>query len=92
MIIEMLLNLVLAILEVLFFDSEQALFHVPAAFGQVIATAIGYIVDGIRIINVYIDETYIVGLLAFVIALDAVVMLYRVVMWALRKIPFLGID
>lgn len=92
MIIEMLLNLVLGVLRYLFFDPESALIHVPVAFAEVLATALAYIVDGIRIINVYIDEVYIVGLLGFVIALDAIVMAYRVLMWALRKIPFLGID
>lgn len=92
MIIEALLNLLLALLRVLFFDPEAAVLHVPTAFAQALATGIAYIIDGIRIINAFIDENYIAALLGFVIALDAIVMGYRFVMWALKKIPFLGID
>lgn len=92
MLIEALLNLVLAILRYFFFSPQAELAAVPSKFATVIATAAAYIIDGIRIVNCYIDETYIAALLAFVLVLDAFILLYRVVMWVLRKIPFLSID
>lgn len=92
MLIEALLNLVLALLRALLFNPENAIREVPQKFAVVVSTAAAYIIDGIRIVNCYIDEVYISALLAFVLALDAFILLYRVIMWILRKIPFLGID
>lgn len=90
MILEIFMNLVLAILRFIFLPENIS--HLPAKFASVLGTIIAYMIDGFRILNAFIDEVYISALLGFVIFIEGVSTLYHVVMWALRKIPFISVD
>ena len=40
----------------------------------------------------YTDITYLFTLMSIIIAVDVGISIYKIVMWALRKIPMLGIE
>lgn len=90
MIVEFFLNLFLGLLRTVLTPAEVT--HIPATFATVLSTIIAYLIDGIRVVNAFIDETYIGALLAFVVFVDGVVLAYRLLMWALKKIPFVSIQ
>lgn len=90
MLLEFFLNLILGICRgVLVPDQIEDL---PQTFTTVLASLGVILVDGFRLINAYIDEIYIGALLVFVCAFNGVIWGYRLVMWCLRKIPFISID
>lgn len=90
MLIEMLLNLVLAFLRVLLLPLRIE--GLPDDVRTVFATLTAYLVDGSRVVCAYIHVTYISALLTFVIGLSALINGWRLIRWVLKKIPFLGID
>ena len=90
MLLEFFLNLILGICRgVLVPDHIEDL---PATFVTVLSSFCVILIDGFRIINAYIDETYIGGVLVFVCAFNGVIWGYRFIMWALKKIPFISIE
>ena len=54
-------------------------------FTQYVNTALG-------ILAVYVDLEYLLSLFVAVAAIDGCVILYKIVMWILRKIPMLGMS
>lgn len=90
MILEVFMNLILAFLRLVLAPVE--IVGIPATFGSVIATILVYLIDGMRILNAFIDEYYIGALLGFVFFVSAIVHAYHLLMWLLRKIPFINID
>ena len=90
MLLEFFLNLILGLCRgVLIPDHIEDL---PQTFLTVLASLGVILVDGLRVINTFIDETYIGGLLVFVCAFNTVIWGYRLFMWAVKKIPFIGIE
>lgn len=51
-----------------------------------------YIGTGASILSVYTDLTYILVLFGIIVAADVSVMLYKFVMWVIRKIPLANIS
>lgn len=90
MIIEFFLNLILGFFRVVLIPDHIE--DLPDTLTTTLATLSAILIDGIRIINAFIDETYIAALIVFVIAFNGAITAYHVIMWVLRKIPFLGID
>ena len=66
-----------------------------ALFPSEVTTIFGYVIlilaNGVGIVACYTHFSYIATLLGFVISINALMMGYRVVMWILKKIPFLNI-
>lgn len=90
MLIEIVLNFILLVFRVAFLPIQIE--HLPSDIQIVLATLTAYLIDGARVVCAYIHVPYITALLAFVIAMNAVMNAYRFLIWLLRKVPFLGID
>ena len=90
MLIEIILNFILLVFRAAFATIQIE--NLPSDIQTVLATLTAYLIDGGRVICAYIHVPYILALLTFVIAMNAVMSGYRFLMWVLRKIPFLGID
>lgn len=89
MIIYALLEIVLAVLGVLFLPIKMAVF--PVSVASVVLSILDAIATGAGVMKTYCHWSYISGLLAFIIGMDVLVTGYHVIMWGLRKIPFLNI-
>lgn len=91
MIITAALNVIYTVLSVLLVFSLPEL---PASVISVANTAVDYVTAGVNVIHLFIGNTAM-GVLALcfklVILFNAAYFLYSVVMWVLRKVPFLGL-
>lgn len=90
MIIYGLLEVVLAVLSVLFLPLRMALF--PASVSTVILQIISALATGSGVMKNFCHWSYISTLLSFIIGMNVCVSGYHLIMWILRKIPFLNID
>lgn len=59
---------------------------------EVLAIALDYITSGVAIVANYTNFSYLLSLFTIVMIADAGIMVYKFVMWVLRKIPVLGIE
>lgn len=89
MIVEALLGLIAWILEFVLLPLEIQ--ELPETFVTVVASILSYIVQGVSILCVYIHPVYIGALLAFVISFNAAINAYRLILFIVKKIPFLNI-
>lgn len=89
MLIEALLNLVKWLFNLIMTGFEFVTF--PASVASFALRFFEWLVTGVAFINSYIHTTYVYTLLAFLLALNAAVSAYHVVMWILKKIPFINI-
>lgn len=89
MIIYGLLELLLAVLGVLFLPIKMALF--PSAVANVVLTIISAIGTGAGVMKTFCHWSYISTLLSFILGMNVMVSAYHVIMWGLKKIPFLNI-
>lgn len=64
----------------------------PAEVTQVIQTGIGYISAGLGILNWFVPINLITPAVAVFAACWAIEHGYTLVMWVLRKIPFVGVQ
>lgn len=91
MIITASLNVIYTVLSVLLVFSLPDL---PSAVITVANTAVDYVTAGVNVIHLFVGNTAM-GVLALcfklVILFNAAYFLYSVVMWVLRKVPFLGL-
>lgn len=89
MLIEALLNLIVALLHVLFLPLQ--IDSLPDQISQTLLLFIGYIADGVAVVAAYTHFSYLLVLLGIVIVVNGIYFSYSVIMWILKKIPFLGI-
>ena len=69
--------------------------HIPPMPDQVqdvLDQALSYITPGIGILACYCDIDYLFVLFGVILAVDAGVLIYKLVMWVLKKIPAAGIE
>lgn len=90
MLIEALLNLIYTVLDFLF--APIHLPSLPEGVASFLASAMEYLQVGLSILAAYTDLNYLLALFGIIIAVDAAVLVYKLVMWILRKIPMLGIQ
>lgn len=90
MIVKLCLNVLLAVLRALFAGIQML--GLPQAVLDKLATFWGYLEQGASVLAAYTHYQYLLVLLEFVIAFSAVLNGYRFIMWALRKVPFWGVD
>lgn len=64
----------------------------PDEVMQVAASVTEYLVMGLKFIANYTHLDYLLVLFGIVAAVDAGMLVYKFVMWVLRKIPMLGIE
>lgn len=51
-----------------------------------------YISMGTGILSVYTDLGYLISLFSLVLIVDGIIMIYRLVMWVIRKIPLINVS
>lgn len=90
MIIKALLDLLYSVFSVL--TLPISIPAMPDGIIEFIATSLDYIGVGISIIANYCDISFLLTLFGIVIAVDVGILLYKVVMWVLKKIPMLGME
>lgn len=90
MIIEALMQLVFNLFSLL--TLPISIPSLPAEVGDVMQSFIEYLHIGISMFAAYFDIGYIMLLFSVVVAVDVGIMLYKFVMWILRKIPMLGMS
>ena len=90
MILKLLFELVLGLLRIVF--SWVSFPPMPEAVTSVIDTLFGYMAVGIGFVWLFIPRQLVLVLLPIVLILENFDRLYRVVMWILRKIPFLNMS
>lgn len=90
MLIEILLNIILAFLRVLLLPLQIE--NLPEDVATVLATLTAYLIDGARVVCAYIHVPYISALLAFVISMSALMNGWRFIKFVIRKIPFINIE
>ncbi len=64
----------------------------PDEFQTVLNTVTGYLTTGIALLQNYTHMQYLLSLLGFIIAFDGCLLIYKGIMWILRKIPMLGMS
>ena len=60
--------------------------------GTIVAQFVAYMINGAKIMAAYTHYQYWLTLLGFVILIDTFFMAYKVIMWILRKLPFVHIS
>lgn len=89
MLIELLMGGFMWIIKLLLLPMDIE--DLPETFYTVLGTLVAKLIRAATIISVYIHGTYIAALLAFVLAFDAAILMYHVILFILRKIPFINI-
>ena len=64
---------------------------IPGTVGTYIAMALDYVAEGSVLLSQFVDLGYLLSLFMIVLEVDIAIFAYRVIMWVLRKLPFLGI-
>lgn len=64
----------------------------PSGVQSVMADFLEWVQVGLQIVATYTHEGYLLTLFGIVVAVDVGIMLYKFVMWVLKKIPMLGIS
>lgn len=90
MIIEALMQVVFVLFELL--TTPISIPALPEQVHDFLNSAMGYLQTGIGILRNYVDLSYLGILIGVVLAVDAGLLIYKLVMWIIRKIPMLGIE
>lgn len=64
----------------------------PASVDSVIDSLFEYVSSGIGFLAIFLDMDFVLLLLPFVLVVSNFEKVYKLTMYVLRKIPFLGID
>lgn len=90
MIIEALLGLIQDLLELLL--SPINIPDLPQNVSTAISTGFGYILDGLGIFAAFTHYQYLCTLLGIVIVIEVAMLVYKFVMWLLKKIPMASVQ
>lgn len=90
MIINALLSLLHSVLSIL--TSFISIPSLPDDIKSFISKALEFMLSGLNILGNYFDLNYLLMLFGIVIAVEAGILIYKIVMWVIKKIPMLGID
>lgn len=63
----------------------------PDGVKSFIAISLDYIGTGLAILGNFFDVAYLLSLFGLVVAVDVGIMVYKLVMWVIAKIPMLGV-
>lgn len=90
MILEGLLSVIQKLLETLLQPIHIP--DLPDSVSTVIQKAMNYLLDGLGIFAAFTHYQFIMALLGIVIVIEAAFLLYKFVMWILKKIPAAAIE
>ena len=89
MIVELLLSFAFVLLSLL--TAPINLPDLPQGVLQTITTYLQYLTDGLVILNCYVDLQYLLVLFGLIVLVDVALLLYKAIMWFIKKIPMLNI-
>lgn len=90
MIIEALMQVVYRLFAIL--TSSINIPPLPEGISDIMSEVLGYLETGMALLANYTDLGYLLVLFGVIIAVDVGVLLYKLVMWIIRKIPMVGIS
>ena len=90
MIIEGLLSVIKKLLTLLL--SPIDIPSLPTGVQEVISKGMNYIIDGLGIFSAFTHYQFIMALVAVVLVIEAAFLVYKFVLWLLRKIPAASIE
>lgn len=90
MIIESLMNLLSWLLNLLLTSIDIP--DLPNSVATVIAQGVQYMGMGLGIFAAFTHYQFIMALLAITIIIDAAMLVYKFVVWLIRKIPMAGME
>ena len=90
MILEGLLTVIQKLLEVLLAPIQIP--DLPPSVQDIITQAMTYLLDGLGIFAAFTHYQFLMALLAIVIIIEAAMLIYKFVLWILKKIPAAGIE
>ena len=90
MIIDALMTVVYGFFDLL--TSGISIPPLPDGVVDVITTVLSYISAGMGFLANYCHLGYLVSLFGVIVAVDAGMLIYKLVMWIIKKIPMLGIE
>lgn len=64
----------------------------PENVSEIMAQYLDYLKVGIEFVSSYTHMGYLLTLFGIIIAVDIGMMLYKFIMWVLRKIPMIGLS
>ena len=88
MIIQALIDMILNVFAVL--TLPISIPGTPEEIKEVLLMAIEYITMGAKIVGNYCDMPYLLSLFVTITSIDIGIYVYKVIMWILRKVPFIG--
>lgn len=89
MVVEALLSLVYVLLDLLF--GHLHIPQLPTGIDQALQNAVSHIVRGVSWFAAMTHYGYIKTLFVAAVAIEGALLIYKIVMWILRKIPAVGI-
>lgn len=90
MIIEALMQVVYRLFAIL--TTPINIPSLPDGVKTIMSDVLGYLETGMALLANYTDLEYLLVLFGLIIAVDVGILLYKLVMWILRKIPMLGMS
>ena len=90
MIIKALLELLYSVFSVL--TLPISIPGIPDEIKTVLATALDYMTSGVGILSQFFDLNYLFMLFSLFLIIEGALLIYKLVMWVLRKIPMLDIE
>lgn len=90
MIIQALLDVIYLLFEIL--TSPIAIPGMPDGVADMISYALDYVRGGLQLLANWTDLGYLLTLFGLVLAVDIGILLYKLVMWVIAKIPMLGVE
>lgn len=88
MILKLLFELIIGLLDIVF--GWVSFPPMPALVTDIVDMVFGYMAQGLGFVFFFIPRELVLVLLPIVVILENFDKLYSVVMWILKKIPFLG--
>lgn len=64
----------------------------PEGVRNVVTSALEYISVGVSLLANFCDIGYLVTLFGVIVAVDAGMLIYKFILWVIKKIPMIGIE
>lgn len=90
MIINAVLHVVLWIVSLIL--SAIDVFSLPEQVLAVVAEFVSVLIRGAQIVAAYTHFSYLLVLLGIIIAVNSIMLVYKIILWIVRKIPFVHIS
>ena len=90
MIIKLLLDQIFAVFGLLTVAIDIP--SLPPDVAETVSTMLEYVSMGISFMGNFVNMPYLLVLFNIIVAVDVGMLLYKLVMWVIRKIPMLGVS